>query len=152
MIREFNDKDYEIYYKMSKDFYHSNAVIDEGIEDKYLKKTFNLILNNSPYVKGYMILDNEINKNIVGYVLLSFTYSNELGGLMLLLEELYIKKEFQNQGYGSKTLKEIHDLYEDKVTSIKLEVNDCNEEALSLYKRRGFEEREYIQMIKTIDN
>lgn len=50
-------------------------------------------------VRGLTILHRG---EILGYCQLSFTYSSEADGLVVLIEELYIKPAFQGKGVGKQ--------------------------------------------------
>ncbi|CCV64321.1 Acyl-CoA N-acyltransferase [Alteracholeplasma palmae J233] len=149
MIRKMNDKDKSKYIELSLDFYQSEAVIEHvEMPISNLEQTFDLIISDSPYLEGYVY--TYYNK-VVAYCLLSFTYSNELGGLMVLLEELYVDPKYQGLGIGKKFLNYIEKVYKDSAIAIRLEIDDENGRAKKLYLKQGFEEREYSQMVKIID-
>lgn len=56
--------------------------------------TFDTILKGSPYADGVIL---EMDGKPVGYGLISLTYSGEVGGLSVLLEELYIREEYRSR-------------------------------------------------------
>lgn len=145
MIRKFELKDKNEYIAMSKKFYSSSAVIEPTIP-QYLEQTFNDILNNNPYVDGYV---QEIDGKIAGYMLVTFSYSNEFGGEFCIIDELYIKDEYQGMGLGSQMLDFVEKKYLDQ-KAITLLINDENRLAKKLYFRKGFKTVEYSQMIKEI--
>ena len=72
------------FYTMCRDFFSSPAVCHE-IKEEDMKTTFSLAVKGSPYMRGLVMMEGE---NIVGYMLLSFTYSNEVGGMVVWIEEL----------------------------------------------------------------
>lgn len=147
MIRRMTNKDRDEYLNMTKEFYASSAV-DTPISGEFPHaiKTFDLIINKNPLVDGF-IISNE-NNEIAGYALLSFMYSNEFGGIILLFEELYIRPLYQGFGYGSKMMKFIESEYKDKIVGIKLEVTKLNEHAIKIYEKKGFSKVNYLAMLK----
>lgn len=146
MIRKIDIKDKDKYIAMSKKFYHSDAVL-QSIPDNNINKTFDAIISESPYVDGYIF---ECKGEIVGYSLLSITYSNEAGGLVLWIEEVYILPEYQGHGFGKELLSFIEDIYKNKVVRIRLEVEKSNQKAMVLYQKMGFSELNYMQMYKKL--
>ena len=76
MLRNININDKKEYIEMTKEFYTSEAVL-HSIPQEYIETTFDNLVNDTPYAKGYMI---EYNGGVAGYVLLAITYSNEVGG------------------------------------------------------------------------
>lgn len=143
MIREINENDREIFLELADEFYHSEGVLHPIPEENHIK-TFNEIISNSPYVSAYII---EYNSKAAGYGQLSFTYSNEAGGLVVWIEEVYIRPEYQNLGLGSEFFNTVLDMYREKAARIRLEIEPDNDNARKLYKRLGFKELGYESMI-----
>lgn len=148
MIRKIVSEDREIFIKLTKDFYNTDAVLSK-IPEENIELTFEKIIDDSPYVDGYLYLHKD---QVAGYCLLSFTYSNESGGLVMLIEELYVSPNFQRRGIGSKFLNFLENEYRDKVALMRLEVVKTNQTARQLYYKKGFKDLKYLQMIKEIDN
>lgn len=144
MIRKLELKDKETFIEMSNLFYKSIAVI-KPTKPRYLNRTLKEIVADSPYIEGYVY---EYDNHIAGYMLLTFTYSNELGGNVTTIDELYVKDEFQGCGIGTEMLKFVEKAYEDQ-KAITLLVNEKNIPAKTLYEKKGYEEVEYLQMIKS---
>jgi len=144
MIRKIEAKDRDTYIVMSRQFYRSDAVLHD-IPDAHFHKTFDVIIGGSPYADAYIF---EVEQQVVGYALLSFTYSNEAGGLVLLIEEVYILPEYQKQGLGKEFLAFVEAHYRGDVALIRLEVEKSNKVALQLYKKVGFTKVDYIQLYK----
>lgn len=147
MIRNFKETDLDAYIRLSDAFYHSSAVIHPIPKENFVK-TFHTILQGSPYEKGVII---ESDGEIAGYALLSFTYSNEVGGIVLWLDEVYICPSYQGRGLGTELLEFLDREYRDKVRRIRLEVTPINNSAIRLYKKMGYEPLDYLQMIKDFD-
>ena len=55
-------------------------------------------MKGSPYIQGYFILNEGVP---VGYALVCPTYSNEAGGMLITLDELFILPAFRGRGLGS---------------------------------------------------
>lgn len=146
MIRRIEKQDRETFIKLTKDFYRTDAVLS-SIPEGNITKTFEMIINDSPYVTGYFYIHKEM---VAAYCLLSFTYSNEAGGLVLLIEELYVVPKFQRKGIGTKLLAFLENKYHDQVAIMRLEVMRNNTQAQNLYLEKGFKELKYVQMIKDV--
>jgi ribosomal protein S18 acetylase RimI-like enzyme len=86
---------------------------------------------------GEIVLLSNAHK-IVGYAILINYWSNEYGGLVLFIDELYIKKEYRGKNIGTDFIQyliaDVHEEYQ----SIVLEVIPANERAWSLYTKLGF--------------
>ena len=144
MMRLFNPSDLEDYLGMSRDFYASDAT-DHPVPDEHFKRTFSELLKESPIARGWIILDD--HKNSVGYFLASVTWSNEYGGKIAWLEELYLKPEVRRQGLGRRVLEaamaELKS--QEQVNGFRLEVTKANESVAQLYRQLGFQVVPYSQ-------
>lgn len=135
--------DKEIFFKFLNEFYASSAVLHNVPADNF-NNTFNDLMNNSPYQACYML---EYNEKIVGYALLSFSWSNEAGGKVVWIEEVYIEKSFRGKGIFKKLFAFLQNEYKD-VSRFRLETEKENRVAYNLYKSLGFKELDYTQLIK----
>ena len=143
MIRKINSKDKSEFLSMCKAFYSTEGVL-HTIPEKYMENTFaEAAKETSPYCHCYIIEENE---KTAGYILLALTFSNEVGGLAVWLDELYIKPEFQNKGLGKKSLSFIKEEYS-HAKRIRLEITESNKIAENLYKKENFKPLSYLQMI-----
>ena len=89
----------------------------------------------------------EVEDRPAGYILVSHTWSNEVGGMVALLEELYFVPEFRGKGLGTEALEWFRKEYE-SARRLRLEVNRENEGAIRLYQRKGYHFLEYLQMVE----
>ncbi len=141
MLREVTEKDRDIFIKFCSDFYNSDAVL-HPIPHSHHEATFDEMMRSDTYLKGYIVTDGGRD---AGYLLLSKSFSQEAGGIVIWVEEIYIEEGSRNHGLGG----EIFDFIE-KIphARIRLEVERDNLAALRFYKRKGFRELDYMQMIK----
>ena len=143
MIRRYEASDRRTVTEMLDEFYHSPAVL-HPIPRAHFEKTLNEAEAGNPCVRLYLI---ENGGQTAGYALLALTFSNEAGGDVVWLDEIYIRPEFQGKGLGN----EFFDFLEKEFASaarFRLEVEADNDGAVRLYERRGFRPLEYRQFIK----
>ena len=134
---------------MSRDFYSSDAVI-HPISDENRERTFAECLRSDQYASIFII---ECDGAVAGYALTALHFSQEMGGLVVWIEELYIKESFRGRGLGGeffdyieknpRLLSSDHD-----IAGYRLECEYENDGAMRLYKRRGYTELGYVQLIK----
>lgn len=142
MIRKINQNDRKEFINMVSEFYSSPAVL-HTIPQKNIENTFDNIINDNPYVKGFII---DYDDKIAGYVIIAITYSNEAGGIVIWIEEVYVKANFRGKGIGKSILNQIKDLYPN-AKRFRLEVTKDNISAIKLYENLGYENLDYLQMI-----
>lgn len=144
IIRKVTESDKDEFIAMSKIFYASDAVLQD-VDESYHEAAFNELMHSDTYLDCYFF---ERENVVLGYALLNKTYSREAGGIVIWIEELYVKPEYQGQGIGN----EFFDWIELNIPAARyrLETEPENIRAKALYKRRGYEVLPYIQMVKDI--
>jgi len=142
LIREIKSDDKIDFIKMCMDFYNTDGV-DHSIPVSNMEKTFNLLMEGLDFAKAYVC---EKNNKTVGYILLALTYSNEAGGMVVWLDEIYVKPEFRSQGIGSELIDFVIDKYKDNAARFRLEITESNMGAKKLYLSKGFKDLSYRQM------
>jgi len=143
MIRKIRKEDKSFYFDMAKNFYSSDAVY-HNVPEKHIINTFNELMRSDNYATGYIM---EYESNIAGYALLAKTFSQEAGGMVLWIEELYVMPEYRCCGLGHEFFSYLKNNLCDNIKRIRLEVEDSNKKAISLYKNMGFKNLPYSQMI-----
>ncbi len=126
---------------MMKIFYNSPAVNTNGSDEIFLNDFENCI-NDNCYLEGY-IFDE---RGIAGYAMVAKSFSTEFGKPCIWIEDIYIKEEHRGKGIGSSFIKYISEKYSDCV--IRLEAEEENRNAVSVYEKSGFERLPYLEMIK----
>ena len=146
MIRKIQAEDRPIYLKMAKNFYSSDAV-QHNVPERYFVYTFDELMRSDDYAVGFIL---EYKNNAAGYALLAKTFSQEAGGMVLWIDELYVMPEYRGHGLAHEFFAYLKNNLQDNVKRIRLEVEDKNKKAISLYKKIGFDDLPYLQMIVDI--
>lgn len=142
-IRDVRETDREELFAMEKEFYAGPAC-DHTVPEENFEATLQECLRSQQYTRILMLEDET---GIVGYFNMSLTWSNEAGGQTIWLEELYFKPQARGKGYGTKVFAWVEETYP-KAKRYRLEATPCNERAIALYQRLGYEGLDYYQMIK----
>ncbi len=146
MIRKIRKEDKLLYLDMAKSFYSSEAV-HHNIPENHLVNTFNELMRSDDYVVGYIL---EHKNNISGYALVAKTFSQEAGGMVLWIEELYVMPQYRCNGLGHEFFSYLKNSMANTIKRIRLEVEDGNDKAIALYQEIGFKDLPYSQMIKEL--
>jgi GNAT superfamily N-acetyltransferase len=128
----------EVYLDMAKDFYASPAVL-ENIPEENITHSFEEFMGGTPFGDAFIF---EENGDVIGYGVLAYTYSQEAGGKVVWLEEIYIRPEARGHGKGTEFIDFV--LSEIPAKRYRLETEPENEDAARLYIRKGFELFEYV--------
>jgi ribosomal protein S18 acetylase RimI-like enzyme len=94
-------------------------------------------------VRGRAVVLDE-NGTIAGYAFLVSFWSNELGGEVCTIDELYVKPGSRRRGHSTALVRSLrHDrsLWPSRPVALELEVSPANQRARALYDRLGFRPR-----------
>ncbi|MGI6181402.1 MAG: GNAT family N-acetyltransferase [Agathobaculum sp.] len=145
-IRPIGSGDRTYFLQSVQAFYHSPAVC-HAIPPQYAERTFDLLMQGTPYA-DCLIAEDDAGAPL-GYCLLALTWSNEGGGLCVWLEELMVEESARSMGVGSKLIAAVRARYP-AATRFRLEVTEDNPRAAALYRRLGFSDLDYGQMVLDI--
>ena len=106
------------------------SIIENMFPDVFSNSKVETELKNNSFRKFYTI---SVDKNIIGFI--SFDIIYERAELI----NINIKKEYENNGYGSSLLSFLFEyLNSNNIESITLEVRIDNYNAIHLYEKFGF--------------
>ena len=144
MIRKLKDSERDLYFELADEFYHSPAVI-HPVDRAHYGKTFDELIRSDVYAECFLI---EYDGSVAGFALISKTFSQEAGGLVIWIEELYIREKYRSKGLGH----EFFEFIEKKrpAARYRLEIEPENSRARALYENLGYEILDYRQMVKDI--
>ena len=133
--------DKRAFLEMSREFYSSDAVL-HAVDPSFHEKAFAELLRSGTYLTCFVF---ECGDRVAGYALLSKMFSREAGGMVVWIEEIYVRSAFRGRGVGGAFFAWLRA----NVPAIRyrLEVEPSNARAQSLYRRLGFSELPYVQMV-----
>ena len=120
---------------------------DQGeisITEEKIQRTFRALLEHPE--KGAIIVIEHDDK-VIGYAILINYWSNEFGGNIITIDELYVAELFREQGIGTNFLQYLKRTLDSTTVAIQLEVEPKNTKAHALYIKLGFKPNKNIQMI-----
>lgn len=144
MIRRITLADRQNYLDMADEFYHTDANA-HPVPYEFLTETFERFLNDDVY--GDIFICEE-DSTPVGYMVTAKTWSQEGGGIVVWIEEIFVKTEYRGRGYGTEMFNFVFENC--PATRYRLEAEPENEKAIRLYKRLGFSFMEYSSMVKEL--
>jgi GNAT superfamily N-acetyltransferase len=80
----------------------------------------------------------EAEGRVVGYSILINYWSNEYGGIVLYIDELYLCQEYRGKGMGTEFIRYLVRTGYNQCKALSLEVVPSNSKAMKLYMRLGF--------------
>ena len=143
MIRPFRSDEKELYFTLTREFYASPAT-DHPIPDTHRENAWQELRRPGGLLEACLL---ERQGEAAGYALLIRSFSQEAGGPILWIDELYVRPAFRGQGLGRELFAWLAQRRE--LAGLRLEVEPDNFRAASLYRRLGFVPMPYRSMINT---
>ncbi len=125
--------------------FHAECGIDAT--DAHRRAAIEPLLNGIPYGVVYLIGPARAP---VGYIVVTFGWSVEFGGMDGFVDELFVRPPVRGRGIASEVLQTLpQTLAEAGLRALHLEVDRENETAQRLYQRARFQPRDrYVLMTK----
>ncbi len=142
MIRRLTERDEALFCTLSDEFYHSDGVL-HPVPGENFRRAFAEMMRSDAYAEGFIL---EHDGEAAGYALLLKSYSQEAGGVVVWIDELYVRPEFQSRGLGTEFFNFVFERY--PAARYRLEIEPENVRARALYERQGFAELPYVQMVR----
>ncbi len=140
IIRPMRPADADAVIDMMRTFYHSPAVHTDGSEEIY-RHNVAACLDDNPYLEGYVF---ENGTDLQGYAMLAKSFSTEFGKRCIWIEDLYMKPACRGLGLGTTFLSYVEKAYPNAI--FRLEVEEENTRAVSVYRKCGYEVLPYMEM------
>ena len=134
MYDRMQAEDQELVRGMIHRFYASDPEMG-AITDEKITRTFEELYTH-PQKGSIVVIKDE--GTAVGYAILVNFWSNEAGGNILDIDELYVEEEARGKGIASSFIKSIIETRVNDCVAVELGVINGNERAQKLYERLGF--------------
>ncbi len=98
----------------------------------------------------FLAITEQDHTSLIGHLILSYSFSLEFGGRMAIIDQIYLKPEWRNQGIGTLFFPLVEaQLHQAQTKAISLEVNIGNKDARRFYERHDFvPHRQFCVMTK----
>ncbi len=133
--RAFENSDGETVAGLIKKLYEE-IPSEKSMTLEKIQRTFAAFSKN-PSLGEIKLLEKK--GEIFGYAILVNFWSNEFGGNILIIDEIYIKEEFRSLGIASDFINHLAKKRHNHSVAIQLEVSPENVKASELYRKLGFE-------------
>lgn len=144
---KMTESDRKDVMEMSAEFYRSDAVSHDADEEK-LEDVFETAISEFQTFDGFIIKDE--NGYSVGYSYISQYYESEIGGMCVVIIDLFIRDEYRGKGIATSFFEFIKREYKN-AKRFRLEVMPDNIAAINTYRKWGFKDLIYKQMIIDVD-
>ena len=144
-VRGLTETDRNEYLSMAEEFYSSPAVL-HTVPRSHFERTFDDLMHGDPYSRA---LITEADGKAAGYIRLAVTRSQEAGGDVVWIDEVYVRPSARGLGLGTLLISEAVKRF--PAARYRLELEPDNTAARRLYERLGFASLGYAQMYKDVN-
>jgi GNAT superfamily N-acetyltransferase len=130
----FRDRDLVELERMVFALYREDSYGGKMSRRKIRDTVWELSLHPS---KGTIIVFR-IGEAVVGYAIVIYYWSNEYGGDIVSIDELFVKPPWRRKGIGTSFIEYIATTKARYLKGLQVEVTPVNERALDFYSQRGF--------------
>ena len=146
-FRDTNPEDSELIYQLMYDFYRTDAVCHPAPKE-VLDRTISAATDpNNTAMRGVLVYDGD---EVVGYMMLTSFFSGEVGGLTVMVEQVYVSANARGKGVGRQMMAWLKEAYP-QAYRFQLEVNHDNPTAIHVYEKADFTWLPYRSMIFDTD-
>jgi diamine N-acetyltransferase len=147
VFRPAQRSDVGVVHRLRREFYAEDA--SPWNEDEALA-ALETLFDHPEHGRVWLAIDAG---TVVGYAVLTFSYSLEFHGRDAFVDELYLCATHRGRGLGAEALALLEAAcHEQGVRALHLEVADANVPAQSLYRRQGFAEHGRRLMTKWLSS
>lgn len=127
--------------------FHSDVDLQSTDEDR--KNALMPLLEGSPHGAIYLIGPS---RGPIGYIVVTFGWSIEFGGLDGFIDEIYIRPGVRGRGVGAEVITSLAGMLKSVgMKALHLEVEPANDSAMRLYTRCHFKARDgYLLMSRVL--
>lgn len=142
-FKRANVADCETLLPLMADFYaHEGLTFEEAFAARALLG----LLKNEIHGRVFLI---EADGVVAGYIVLTFGYSLEFGGVDAFVDELYLREAYRSQGIGRAALEFLAQTCAALgIHALHLEVERANQRAQAVYHQFGFVDHDRYLLTK----
>ncbi len=138
----YKDNDYDDLKNMILQLYQEDPE-GELMNDCKINDTIFEFKMNPQKINIYMLKSHGQN---IGYAILVYFWSNEYGGNIVTIDELYVIPAAREKGVSTEFLNHVERL--ENMVAMQMEVTPSNQRVLSYYQRLGFALGQNTHLIK----
>ncbi|MEC7298426.1 MAG: GNAT family N-acetyltransferase [Pseudomonadota bacterium] len=119
------------------------------LDDDHRVQALAPLLDGSPYGAVWLMGPSRAP---IGYIILTFGWSVEFGGMDGFVDELYVRPAVRRRGIATEVLEQLpKTLAETGLRALHLEVREDDDQTVKMYRRQLFKPREgYMLMTRKI--
>lgn len=137
--------DIELLLQFMQEYYEFDHL---SFDERVARTALGNFIDDPTFGRVWLI---SVDRELVGYLILTLGYSIEYGGRDAFIDEVYIRSEYRGYGIGSQALSFVEEECRALgVRALHLEVERENTNAQRLYRKVGFTDHDRYLMTKRV--
>jgi GNAT superfamily N-acetyltransferase len=133
--------------EMMRELYHDSSEYD-AYDTRHFPETVRTLIARPEVGRIFLFMD--VHDAVQGYALLIPYFSNEFGGFVVFVDELFVAQASRRRGLARGLFDFIECERPFNARAILLEVLPSNAIAMNAYKHMGFKPRVHETMVRTL--
>jgi ribosomal protein S18 acetylase RimI-like enzyme len=143
--REATNEDVSTLVEMMREFY---AEAQYALDAEWAKSSFSTLLTDSSRGGIWIVYSDEAP---AGYVVITYRFSMEFGGIDAFIDDLFVRSRYRRQGIGKAALAAAFDACDRRqILAVHVETSANNSPAVALYGRFGMRDRQRLLLTKKL--
>jgi diamine N-acetyltransferase len=144
-VRRARGSDLAALLKLIREYYRFDGI---RFDAKSIAPALRKLLHDESLGCVWMI---EQGRARAGYIILTFNYDLEFGGMEGIVTDLFVREKYRGRGLGEQALEYVSDYCRTRgISAIELQVEKENTAAQAFYRRLGFRKLSRIVMAKEV--
>jgi ribosomal protein S18 acetylase RimI-like enzyme len=136
----------DLLIELMQEFY---ALEHLPFDEKVARQALQQILSNESFGVVHLL---SIDKEVIGYIVLTFGFSLEFHGRDAFIDEIYIRESHRSRGIGKASLRYIERVCQRAgIKALHLEVERVNTRAQSVYRQAGYQDHDRYLLTKWLE-
>jgi diamine N-acetyltransferase len=132
-VRKTRVSDFPRLLALIREYYRYDGI---RFEAKSIAPALRKLLRDESLGRVWMIHEGA---RVAGYVILTFNYDLEFGGMQGIVTDLFLREKYRGRGFGKHALDCVEEYCRGRgISAIELQVEHENKSAQGFYRRLGF--------------
>ncbi len=145
IVRRAAARDFELLLELIREYYRYDGI---RFSAKSIGPALRRLLRDETLGQVFLL---HHGSELAGYVILTFNYDLEFGGLQGIVTDLYLREPYRGSGLGGRALDTVSEYCRrKKISVLELQVEYHNEAAQNFYRKLGFRKLPRLVMSKDL--
>jgi ribosomal protein S18 acetylase RimI-like enzyme len=145
-IRAARHRDFRPLIRLVKAYYRFDSI---AFDERGTGRALSKLMRDKSLGRIWVI---DTGRALAGYLILTYNYDLEFGGMEGMITDLYLASRYRGKGLGARMIAAVREFCRrEKIRAIELQVSRDNRAARSFYRALGFKSLDRIVMSTEVE-